>query len=330
MVYAYIRVSTDKQTVENQRFEIDNFCKARKIRIGRYIEETVSGMKAVDKRELGLLIRKMKEGDTLIASEISRLGRRLLEVMSILKMLMDKKVNVITVKEHFELGDNLQSHVIAFAFSLASEIERSLISQRTKEALARRKAMGQKLGRKAGGSNRTHKLDGHKELIRTMVEYGYNKAEICRKVGCTYGTLEKHLRCEGLTVHVQSRHRAHPVKECLGKVASDKPAYRKKKRKIVILSDSDRAIHVERKAAAWQHGRGVRCDESVPVPPILQEPAAKFRTTVYHHILFEHEKNIVRMLKEGYSKAYIARCLDCNIKTLDAHLVRMGIKLVWE
>ena len=331
MIYAYIRVSTDRQTVENQRFEIDNFCKARKIRIGRYIEETVSGMKAVDKRELGLLIRKMKEGDTLIASEISRLGRRLLEVMSILKMLMDKKVNVITVKEHFELGDNLQSHVIAFAFSLASEIERSLISQRTKEALARRKAMGQKLGRKAGGSNRTHKLDGHKELIRTMVEYGYNKAEICRKVGCTYGTLEKHLRSEGLTVQVQSRHRTRSNKVCSDKEVSGKSVYRKiKKRKIIILSESDRAIHIERKAAAWQHGRGVRRDESAPVPPILQEPMAKFRTTVYHHILFEHEKNIVRMLKEGYSKAYIARYLNCNIKTLDAHLVRMGIKLVWE
>lgn len=298
MIYAYIRVSTDKQTVENQRFEIDNFCKARKIKIGRYIEETVSGMKAVDKRELGLLIRKMKEGDTLIASEISRLGRRLLEVMSILKMLMDKKVNVITVKEHFELGDNLQSHVIAFAFSLASEIERSLISQRTKEALARRKAMGQKLGRKAGGCNRTHKLDGKAALIRTMVEYGYNKAEICRKVGCTYGTLEKHLRNEGLTVQVQSRHRTRPNKECSDKEVSVKSVYRKiKKRKIVMLSESDRAVHVERKAAAWQYGRDVRRDESAPVPLILQEPMAQFRTTVYHHILFEHEKNIVRMLK---------------------------------
>lgn len=146
MIYGYIRVSTDKQTVENQRYEIDNFCKVRQIKINKYIEETVSGMKSIDKRELGVLIRKMKKGDTLIASEISRFGRRLLEVMSILKMLMDKKVNVITVKERFELGDNLQSHVIAFAFSLASEIERSLISQRTKEALARRKAMGQKLG----------------------------------------------------------------------------------------------------------------------------------------------------------------------------------------
>lgn len=331
MIYAYIRVSTDRQTVENQRFEIDNFCKARQIRIGRYIEETVSGMKAVDKRELGLLIRKMKEGDTLIASEISRLGRRLLEVMSILKLLMDKKVNVITVKEHFELGDNLQSHVIAFAFSLASEIERSLISQRTKEALARRKAMGQKLGRKAGGSNRTHKLDDKGALIRTMAEYGYTKSEICRKVGCTYGTLENHLRREGLTVQVRPRHRACPDKERTDKEASDKPVCRKKKkRKIVMLSDSDRAIHIERKAAAWQYGRDARREEFVPVPPILQEPATKFRTTVYHHLLFEHEKNIVRMLKEGYSKAYIARHLDCNIKTLDAHLVRMGIKLVWE
>ena len=205
MIYAYIRVSTDRQTVENQRYEIDNFCRSRQIKIDRYIEETVSGMKAVDRRELGTLIRRMKKGDTLIASEISRFGRRLLEVMAILKMLMDKKVNVVTVKEHFELGDNLQSHVIAFAFSLASEIERSLISQRTKEALARRKAMGQKLGRKAGGSNRTHKLDGHAALIRTMVEYGCTKSEICRKVCCRYATLMKHLRREGLAAQAASR-----------------------------------------------------------------------------------------------------------------------------
>lgn len=331
MIYAYIRVSTDKQTVENQRFEIDNYCKTRQIKIDKYIEETVSGMKAVDKRELGVLIRKMKKGDTLIASEISRLGRRLLEVMSILKSLMDKKINVVTVKEKFELGDNLQSHVIAFAFSLASEIERSLISQRTKEALARRKAMGQKLGRKFGGSNSRHKLDEHKELIRTMVEYGYTKAEICRKIGCQYGTLEKHLKREGLAIQVAPRYQAKPNKERALAESSEKPVYRKKKkRKVVILSDSDRAIHIERKAAAWQYRRDVQRDESAPVPPILQEPASKFRSTTYHHMLFEHEKNIVRMLKKGHSKRYIAKYLGCNIKTLDAHLLRMGIKLVWE
>lgn len=299
MIYAYIRVSTDRQTVENQRYEIDNFCKVRQIKIDRYIEETVSGMKSIDKRELGTLIRRMKKGDTLIASEISRFGRRLLEVMAILKMLMDKKVNVITVKEHFELGDNLQSHVIAFAFSLASEIERSLISQRTKEALARRKAMGQKLGRKAGGSNRTHKLDGHTALIRTMVEYGYTKSEICRKVCCRYGTLMKHLRREGLAAQAASRHRAQPSRERAAAQASEKPVCRQRKhRKIVVPGDSDRAA--------------------------LPEPASR------RHMLSGHEKNILRMLKKGLSKAYIARYLGCNIKTLDAHLRRMGVKVVWE
>ena len=118
MIYAYIRVSTDKQTVENQRYEIDNFCRTRQIKINKYIEETVSGMKSIDKRELGTLIRKMKKGDTLIASEISRFGRRLLEVMSILKMLMDKKVNVVTVKEKFK-----KSNVYKFGKLYRNQLE---------------------------------------------------------------------------------------------------------------------------------------------------------------------------------------------------------------
>lgn len=103
MIYAYIRVSTDKQTVENQRFEIENYCRKRQIDVDQYIEETISGMKDVDKRKLGTLLKKMKKDDTLIASEISRLGRRLLEVMSILDNLMKKKIRVITVKEGFEV-----------------------------------------------------------------------------------------------------------------------------------------------------------------------------------------------------------------------------------
>ena len=95
MIYAYIRVSTDKQTVENQRFEIENYCRKRQIDVDQYIEETISGMKDVDKRKLGTLLKKMKKDDTLIASEISRLGRRLLEVMSILDNLMKKKIREI-------------------------------------------------------------------------------------------------------------------------------------------------------------------------------------------------------------------------------------------
>lgn len=169
MIYAYIRVSTDKQTVENQRFEIENYCRKRQIDVDQYIEETISGMKDVDKRKLGTLLKKMKKDDTLIASEISRLGRRLLEVMSILDNLMKKKIRVITVKEGFELCDNLQSHVIAFAFSLASEIERSLISQRTKEALARKKIAWNETRKK----NRRDKLPAQaRQTQRTYTHYG--------------------------------------------------------------------------------------------------------------------------------------------------------------
>ena len=174
MIYAYIRVSTDKQTVENQKFEIEKFCKVRELQIDRWVSETISGTKS--ERKLGALLKKLKKGDTLICSEISRLGRRLMEVMSILNTLMQKKITVLTVKEKYELGNNIQSHILAFAFGLSAQIERDLISQRTKEGLARRKAAGQKLGRHVGGHNSKYKLTGKENLIRTMLDYGYSKA----------------------------------------------------------------------------------------------------------------------------------------------------------
>lgn len=193
MIYAYIRVSTDKQTVENQRFEIENFAKRQEIHIDKWVSETVSGTQSAKKRKLGPLIKKLKKGDTLIASEISRLGRRLMEVMSILNTLMTKKITVLTVKEKYELGNNIQSQILAFAFGLSAQIERDLISQRTKEGLARRVAEGQKLGRHPGGHNSHYKLTGKESLIRTMLEYGYSKAAICRKLKCNPKTLDDHI-----------------------------------------------------------------------------------------------------------------------------------------
>ena len=192
MVYAYIRVSTDKQTVENQRFEIEKFARIRELSIDKWISETVSGTQSAKKRKLGPLIKKLKKGDTLIASEISRLGRRLMEVMSILNTLMQKNITVLTVKEKYELGNNIQSQILAFAFGLSAQIERDLISQRTKEGLARRMAEGQKLGRHRGGHN-SRKLTGKESLIKTMLEYGYSKAAICRKLKCNPKTLDDHL-----------------------------------------------------------------------------------------------------------------------------------------
>lgn len=135
MLYGYVRVSTDKQTVENQKLSIVNYIK-KKERNNTIIErvaETESGTKSYKQRKLGELLEQLHEGDILLISELSRLGRSLFEVMEILGNLMQKEVQVISIKEGFELGENISSKVLAFAFSLSAEIERQLISQRTKE-----------------------------------------------------------------------------------------------------------------------------------------------------------------------------------------------------
>ena len=120
MIFAYIRVSTDQQTVENQRFEILKFADQKKIRVGEWIEETVSATKKYHDRKLGKLLRDLKEDDILIISEISRLGRNLMEVMSILHDCMERDIKVYAVKEGYELGNNINSKVLAFAFGLSA------------------------------------------------------------------------------------------------------------------------------------------------------------------------------------------------------------------
>ena len=193
MIYAYIRVSTDKQTVENQRFEIERFVEQKGIVIDKWVAEVVSGTITAKHRKLGSLLKKMKKGDTLILTEVSRLGRSLLEILTIINQLIQKKQNLYTLKERYELNDSIQSQILAFAFGMMAQIERNLISMRTKEALARKKAAGQQLGRNRGGHNSHYKLTGKEPLIRTMLEYGYSKAAICRKLKCNPKTLDDHL-----------------------------------------------------------------------------------------------------------------------------------------
>lgn len=139
MNYGYIRVSSDKQTVENQRFEISRFAEEQNIQIDGWIEETISGTKNYDKRKLGKLLKRIEKGDLIICAELSRLGRNLFMIMEILNICMTKECRVWTIKDGYRLGDDIQSKVLAFAFGLSAEIERNLISQRTKEALARKK-----------------------------------------------------------------------------------------------------------------------------------------------------------------------------------------------
>lgn len=175
MIYGYIRVSSDKQTVENQRYEINGFCEKQQIIIDRWIEETITGTKDIEHRALGKLLNKMKKDDVLVCSELSRLGRNLLMIMGILNQCMKKDVQVWTIKDNYRLGNDINSKVLAFAFGLSAEIERNLISQRTKEALARKKAEGVILGRPKGRKSSKTKLTGQerkiKELLNSKVSY---------------------------------------------------------------------------------------------------------------------------------------------------------------
>ena len=170
MIYAYIRVSTDRQSVENQKYEILKFADEKKLQVNTWVEETVSGTKKVKNRKLGNLLNQMETKDILIVSEISRLGRSLMEVMSILHDCMEQNIKVFTTKERYELGNNVNSKVLAFAFGLSAEIERNMIAQRTKEALARKRSEGKTLGRPKGSYAKRTKLTGKEDVIQNLLK----------------------------------------------------------------------------------------------------------------------------------------------------------------
>ena len=183
MVYGYIRVSTDRQSVDNQRFEIEQFCLRNNVSIDQWIEETNSGIKIPEKRQLGSLLAGTKTGDLIVCSELSRLGRSLLMIMSILYYSLNNGIEIWTIKDNYRLGECLQTKILAFAFGLSAEIERELISRRTKEALARKKAEGVRLGRPPGSKSKRLKLTGHEAEIQTLLAQNVSKNAIARKFG---------------------------------------------------------------------------------------------------------------------------------------------------
>ena len=198
MIYGYIRVSTDKQTVENQRYEINRFMKRTGKKVDKWIEETISGTVKPENRDLGKLLQTAKKDDVIICSELSRLGRSMFMIMSILNILMDHGIKVYTVKENYRLGDDLPSKVLAFAFSISAEIERALISQRTTEALKRKKSEGVVLGHPKGKKNSHHKFDGKESSVRKMLAEGYSKTLISQQLGVSTSTLYLFLKEKGI------------------------------------------------------------------------------------------------------------------------------------
>ena len=194
MVIAYIRVSTQEQSYQGQRYEIETWCRQNGISVDKCVEEKVSGMRNVQDRTLGKVIGKMKEGDLLVCTELSRLGRNMMMVMSILNRCSEKNIRIRSIKDNFELSDSLQSKIIAFAFSLAAEIERNLIAERTREALAAKKAEGIKLGRPRGKSRERQRYDHMREYVLRMLEQKRPRREIAKRVGIHPNTLSRYLR----------------------------------------------------------------------------------------------------------------------------------------
>lgn len=150
MIIGYLRVSTGKQNLANQEDEIRRFAESKNFKIDNWVTEVVSGKKEQKDRKLGSLLNRMKRGDTLIVTEISRLSRTLTDIMTIMGKCLNKEINLYTTKEGYSFDNSINSKVLCFAFGLVAEIERNLISMRTKEALALKRAEGVILGRKKG------------------------------------------------------------------------------------------------------------------------------------------------------------------------------------
>jgi DNA invertase Pin-like site-specific DNA recombinase len=206
VIVAYLRVSTDRQELGNQRFEIERFCQQRGYVVDEWRDDTKSGTSAVKDRKLGALLDSLKDGDTLIVSEVSRISRSINTVLNTLQDCLARGITIISVKENMVFGDDLNSKIIAVAFGLAAEIERSLISARTKEALARKRAEGVTLGRPKGSTKPEHyKLHGKDKRILRLMEKRVSVSAIARILDVNRKTLQTYIDRQNLRQQLRWR-----------------------------------------------------------------------------------------------------------------------------
>jgi DNA invertase Pin-like site-specific DNA recombinase len=193
---AYLRVSTTDQDLEKNKFEILQLANEKGLGQLQWVEETVSGRISWHKRQIASVLEQLQTGDNLIVSELSRLGRSMLECMEILSIASQKGLHLYAVKGNWRLDNSIQSKIIAMAFSMAAEIERDLISQRTKEALAARKKMGIRLGRPRGIGK--SKLDAFRPEIEALLVNGSKQVFIAKRYGTTEANFSRWLKRHGL------------------------------------------------------------------------------------------------------------------------------------
>ena len=195
MVVAYLRVSTEKQFLANQREELLRFAEKNGLQIDKWYTETVSGSVRSKDRKLSGVLNRMQRGDSLIVTEISRLSRTMLEIMTILNSCIKKEIVLYSTKEGYVFQNDMNSKVLGFALGLMAEIERNLISMRTKEALARRRQEGVKLGRKKGTCPAMRVLRENKRRLIKDAQRGVSCSELARQMGVSRTTMHRFLKC---------------------------------------------------------------------------------------------------------------------------------------
>ncbi|MDQ1316835.1 MAG: hypothetical protein QG588_484 [Candidatus Poribacteria bacterium] len=200
---AYLRVSKDTQDVNNQRLAILQFAQRERIQVDGFMEVTVSSRKSVKERKIDMLLDQLFEGDTLIVSELSRIGRSVGEIITIVDTLVKKRIRFLAVKEGIRLDgsqdcEEIQTKVMITLFGLFAEIERKLISMRTREALATAKAAGKKLGRPKGILGKS-KLDNQREEIIRLLALSVPKTIIARITGVERSTIYHFIKSRGLS-----------------------------------------------------------------------------------------------------------------------------------
>ena len=195
MIYAYIRVSTEHQTTDTQRYEIQKYCSVMDINVDEWIDESISGTKEIAQRKLQKIIRDGKAGDKIICTEVSRLGRSMQIISDIMKICLDKRISIYTLKENYTLDkDDPMTKLILQIYGYAAETERNLIVERTKEGLASARRKGKKLGRPVGSKSKHTKMDDyHDELIIGLAN-GVKKTVLAKKFKVNTCTIYEYIK----------------------------------------------------------------------------------------------------------------------------------------
>lgn len=204
-IVAYLRASTDKQDLSHQKLEILEFARCRELHVDEFLELTVSSRKTSKQRRIDELIQKLEASDMLIVTELSRLGRSTAEVIALVNALVEGNIRLIVIKQNLDISrQDMNSKIIITLFSLFAELERDLISLRTREALAAKKAQGQPLG-KPKGTLQKSKFDKDVARIKELLGYGLSVRKIAKVLGySSHIALNTYINKRGLREAVKS------------------------------------------------------------------------------------------------------------------------------